>query len=312
MGPTSAPGKSAGRRDDLAIVDFPSPNHGPRRGAQAPSMVVLHYTAMASAALALARLCSEEAEVSCHYLIDETGQVFRLVSEIRRAWHAGAAAWGSIEDVNSHSLGIELAHPGHGDGGDGPPPFPEAQIAALERLLAAIRLRWGIPAARGLGHSDIAVGRKIDPGESFPWARLAARGHAVWSEAEIPQGMTAMLPPEASIAINALKLGYRMPEGDAGWPDLLRALQMRFAPEETGAAASPRLAARIADLAERYPVDTGARRSPVLPSLREPPRAEGAARAPRGATAAAPVLGGGADPDEDPLDFGPDFDLDTE
>ncbi|MEE3100997.1 MAG: N-acetylmuramoyl-L-alanine amidase, partial [Pseudomonadota bacterium] len=289
MCPTSAGSKPGDRGGDLNIVEYPSPNHGPRRGAPAPNLIVLHYTAMETAQAALDRLCSEAAEVSCHYLIDEAGQVFRLVSEMRRAWHAGVAAWGPIDDVNSHSIGIELAQPGQGEGGGAagagpPPPFPEAQIAALERLLAAIRLRWGIPAARVLGHSDVAVGRKIDPGESFPWARLAAGGHAIWSEAETPEGMTAMLPPEASIAINAIKLGYRMPSGAEGWPDLLRALQMRYAPDETGAAASPRLAARVAELAERHPVATGERRSPVLPALRDPPPAEGGARRPRGVT----------------------------
>lgn len=238
-------------------IDFPSPNHGPRRGAPGPDMVVLHYTGMTSAALALARLCNPASEVSAHYLIDEQGQVYRLVSEVRRAWHAGQAAWGPVADVNSHSIGIELSNPGH-DGGL--PPFQEAQMAALEDLLFRIKLRWGIPPERVLGHSDVAVGRKIDPGERFDWRRLAARGLAVTSDAgpeAAPPG-----PAEPNVAIGALKLGYAMPEGETGWPDLLRALQMRLAPEEVGGAASPTLAARVADLAARHPVATGERPGP--------------------------------------------------
>ncbi|MGM0583056.1 MAG: N-acetylmuramoyl-L-alanine amidase [Pseudomonadota bacterium] len=247
-----------GLREAPEIVDFPSPNHGPRRGAPGPDMVVLHYTGMPSAALALARLCSAESEVSAHYLIDEGGQVYRLVSEVRRAWHAGVAGWGPVEDVNSHSIGVELANPGH-EGGL--PEFPEPQMAALEALLFQIKLRWGVPPERILGHSDVAVGRKDDPGERFDWPRLAARGLAVTSGAEADAAPPG--PPEAAIAMGALKLGYRMPEGQGGWEALLRALQMRFAPEETGGPASPRLAARVADLAARHPVDDGRREPPL-------------------------------------------------
>lgn len=235
----------------MQIVDFPSPNHGPRRGVQAPNMIVLHYTGMASAALALARLCSPAAEVSAHYLIDEAGQAFRLVSEARRAWHAGEAAWGPVTDVNSHSIGIELANPGHEAGA---PPFPEAQMAALEDLLFQIRLRWSVQPERVLGHSDVAVGRKIDPGERFDWRRIAARGHAVASDA----ATESWAPPEpAALAAAAATVGYVAPKGPEGEAALLRALQMRFAPEETGGPASGRLFARVRDVADRFPVSRG-------------------------------------------------------
>ena len=275
------------------IVELASPNHGPRKGVAAPNMIVVHYTNMSSAALALARLCNPAAEVSAHYLIDESGGTFRLVSEMRRAWHAGVAAWGPVEDVNSHSIGIELANPGPEAG---LPPFPEAQIEALERLLFAIRLRWAIPPARVLGHSDVAVGRKIDPGEKFPWARLARAGHAIWSEAEAPDP-APFLPPETLLGVHALKLGYRWQETAEGFSDLVRALQMRFAPEETGAPASHRLAARVAEMAERFPVDAGERRSSYAPG----PSGRVHVSAPR------PEDEGGGDDG-----FGPDFDLDTE
>ena len=231
----------------MEIVEFPSPNHGPRRGVMAPDMIVIHYTGMASAALALARLASPASEVSAHYLIDEAGTVFALVPETRRAWHAGVARWGRVEDVNSHSIGVELAHPGH-EGGN--PPFPEAQMTQLEALLAGLRLRWGVPPERVLGHSDVAVGRKIDPGEAFDWRRLAAAGHAAVSDVEAAEDAAA---DPARLAEAARRVGY-------GWDDeaaLVRALQMRLAPEETGAPASARLLARVEDLAARRPVSDG-------------------------------------------------------
>ena len=105
----------------------PSPNHGPRRGTNRPDLVVIHYTGMADLASARARLCDPAAEVSAHWLIAEDGTTEALVPEDRRAWHAGAGAWQGRDDVNSHSTGIELANPGDR-------PFPEPQMAALERL----------------------------------------------------------------------------------------------------------------------------------------------------------------------------------
>ncbi len=142
----------------------------------APDMVVIHYTGMETAEAALERLCDPAAEVSAHHLVAPDGRSWRMVSEARRAWHAGVARWGEVEDVNSRSIGIELAHPGHHLGW---PPYPEAQMAALERLLWAIRLRWAVPPERVVGHSDVAPGRKIDPGEKFDWRRLARRGLAI-------------------------------------------------------------------------------------------------------------------------------------
>ena len=154
-----------------------SPNHGPRRGAARPDMVVLHYTAMETAEAALARLCDPAAEVSAHYLVGVAGEIWQLVAESERAWHAGAGAWGGISDVNSHSIGIELANAGPLNG---LPPFAEAQMATLEALLDSILARWTIRPQRVIGHSDMAPGRKADPGPKFDWRRLALGGRAVW------------------------------------------------------------------------------------------------------------------------------------
>ncbi len=153
-----------------------SPNHGARRGLVRPSLIVLHYTGMASCAEARARLCDPVAEVSAHWLISEGGVVEALVPEDRRAWHAGAGEWGGVTDVNSHSIGVELANPGDR-------PFPDAQMVALEQLLAGVMARWDIPARGVIAHSDLAPTRKGDPGRRFDWRRLARQGLAVWPEA---------------------------------------------------------------------------------------------------------------------------------
>jgi N-acetylmuramoyl-L-alanine amidase len=125
---------------------------------------------MLNAADAVARLTDSQAKVSAHYLIAEDGQVMRLVAEENRAWHAGRSVWRQIDDVNSASIGIEMVNPGHEYGYR---PFPEAQIDALIPLMADIQDRYGITRGNIVGHSDIAPARKQDPGELFPWARLA-------------------------------------------------------------------------------------------------------------------------------------------
>ncbi|MGO4852764.1 N-acetylmuramoyl-L-alanine amidase [Phaeovulum sp. W22_SRMD_FR3] len=227
----------------------PSPNFGPRRAGALPSLIVLHYTAMASAGAARARLCDPQAEVSAHWLVDEAGRAEALVPEAMRAWHAGAGAWGPVTDVNSHSIGIELANPGDR-------PFPERQMAALEDLLRGIMARWAIPPERVIGHSDMAPGRKIDPGPRFDWRRLALQGLAVWPEAapperqqvEMRQAADAAAPLGQSLAL----LGYPPAEPEI----LLSAFRLRFRPGATGpeTAEDRRIAAC---LAAAHPVASG-------------------------------------------------------
>lgn len=158
------------------MIERPSPNFGERAGGVNPSLVILHYTGMRTAEEALARMCDPAAEVSAHYCIDEDGTLYRLVPEDKRAWHAGVSIWKGETDINSHSIGIELVNPGHEWGYR---PFTEAQYEALIPLLQDIMARYGIPPANVLGHSDVAPGRKTDPGELFDWARLAAAGVAL-------------------------------------------------------------------------------------------------------------------------------------
>ncbi|MCL6250925.1 N-acetylmuramoyl-L-alanine amidase [Altererythrobacter sp. KTW20L] len=154
--------------DPLVHREIASPNWNER---QVPvSMVVLHYTEMKPVDEALARMCDPAAEISAHYCITEEGEVIRLVPEDKRAWHAGRSRWRGINDVNSASVGIELDHPGHALGYR---PFAEAQIEALLPLLHRIVRQYDVPRANVVGHSDVAPARKVDPGELFPWERLA-------------------------------------------------------------------------------------------------------------------------------------------
>lgn len=150
-----------------------SPNFGPRRDTLKPDMIVLHYTGMATGPGAEAWLCDPASEVSAHYLVHEDGRVVQMVRESDRAWHAGKSSWFGRTDINSCSVGIEIVNPGHSLGY---PAFPRRQIDAVIGLCAGIVQRHFIPAQRVLAHSDVAPGRKIDPGEKFPWNALFAAG----------------------------------------------------------------------------------------------------------------------------------------
>lgn len=209
----------------MPVLDRPSPNFGPRRDGGRPELVVLHYTGMRTSEAALDRLCDPAAEVSAHYLISERGAVWRLVAENARAWHAGAGQWAGRGDVNSRSIGIELANPG-------PlcdfPPFPEPQMLALEDLLAGICERWGIGPSGVIGHSDMAPARKSDPGPKFDWRRLARRGLALWPE---PGPTPAGGADWDTFIAAATAAGYRA-DGD-DWGAVLRAVRLRWRPWAT-------------------------------------------------------------------------------
>ena len=233
----------------MQIADTPSPNFGPRRGGVLPDMVVLHYTAMATAEAAAARLCDPQAEVSAHYLIGLDGRVQRLVAEERRAWHAGASCWGRVRDVNSRSIGIELANRGRGPCYH---PFPEPQMAALEALLAAIVGRWSIAPERVVGHACVAPGRKTDPGEKFDWRRLARRGLSIW------QAPLADSRPAEALAFQraAQRFGYEVAatgEWDAASLAVWHAFAMRFRPADAAASPDRGGLAQLETLARDHP-----------------------------------------------------------
>ena len=151
----------------------PSPNFGPRVGRIGPDMIILHYTGMVTGAAAEAWLCDEASNVSSHYLVHENGRIVQMVRERDRAWHAGKSSWRGVTDINSCSVGIEIVNPGHLLGYRN---FPERQIEAVIELCKGVVARHAILPERVLAHSDVAPGRKIDPGERFPWRRLAGAG----------------------------------------------------------------------------------------------------------------------------------------
>ena len=136
-------------------------------------MLILHYTGMSDSTKACEWLCNAASEVSCHYLVDETGLITQMVDENLRAWHAGLSSWQDENDINSVSIGIEIQNVGHGFGY---PDFPQTQMLAVSALCKDICARHAIPAERVLAHSDVAPGRKIDPGEKFDWEFLHAQG----------------------------------------------------------------------------------------------------------------------------------------
>lgn len=156
--------------------NFSSPNIDDRKN-QPVDMLVLHYTDMATVEAAVAHLCNPESRVSAHYVVSETGEVFQLVDEVMRAWHAGESYWRGASNINSRSIGIEIANPGHTLGYV---PFPAVQMEAVRSLSAEIIARHAIPARNVVGHSDVAFLRKKDPGELFDWSMLAHAGVGVF------------------------------------------------------------------------------------------------------------------------------------
>ncbi|MDI7924126.1 N-acetylmuramoyl-L-alanine amidase [Ferirhizobium litorale] len=158
---------------------MPSPNHNERADGRAPDMILLHYTGMPTAESALSWLCRAESQVSSHYFVHEDGRVLQLVAESRRAWHAGKSFWAGQTDINSSSIGIEIANPGHPGG---LPEFPDVQIEAVIELCRDCGQRWSIAPERVLAHSDVAPIRKVDPGERFPWGKLHSAGVGHWVE----------------------------------------------------------------------------------------------------------------------------------
>lgn len=212
----------------MRFIDHPSGNYDARPAGEAPDMLVLHYTGMRSLDEALERLCDPQAKVSAHYLIAEDGRIFRLVDEAHRAWHAGVAEWEGVRDVNGRSIGIELENPGHEFGYRA---FPEPQIRALMELASGIVARHDIRGSRIVAHSDVAPMRKQDPGELFPWARLANEaGLGLWMDSP---GRSVASAGESSLDLLA-RFGYGIAqnagEGDEVQQVLVRAFQRHFRP----------------------------------------------------------------------------------
>jgi len=184
----------------------PSPNFGDRRDGRPVDLLLLHYTGMETGQGAEDWLCDPRSEVSCHYIVHEDGRVVQMVPEEKRAWHAGRSFWKGETDINSCSVGIEIVNGGHEFGLPG---YPDRQIDAVIAVSRGIVVRHGIAPERVLAHSDVAPGRKRDPGELFPWRRLAQQGIGHWVE------------PSPSVG------GRFFAQGDSGQP--VEALQSMLA-----------------------------------------------------------------------------------
>ncbi|MDZ4692751.1 N-acetylmuramoyl-L-alanine amidase [Terricaulis sp.] len=236
-------------------IERPSPNFDAR--TRPIDLVVLHYTGMQDAEIALARLTdpapvagnypgpwqSDDAaadaplpKVSAHYVVDESGQIFTLVPEEHRAWHAGSSAWDGEADVNARSIGIEIVNGGHDFD---LPDFPDAQIDAVIGLLRDIFERWPtLNPKRVVAHSDIAPERKADPGEKFPWAKLAEAGVSIW-----PKNVTEVQPsedPVTEVQQQLAHIGYDVKQSgvmDNVTRAALIAFQRRFRPSDLSGAA---------------------------------------------------------------------------
>jgi len=203
----------------MKFIDMPSPNFDER--TLPVTMIVLHYTGMFDGASAIARLRDPEAKVSAHYVVEEDGSVLRLVPEDKRAWHAGRSHWRGLTDVNSASVGIEIVNPGHDHGYR---PFRAEQIESVVQLVADIKARHGIGRGDVVAHSDIAPRRKRDPGEFFPWSKLARLRLA------LPRPTRNLMDPmwsEGGFLLALERFGYDVEDRMAA----IMAFQRRFRPE---------------------------------------------------------------------------------
>jgi N-acetylmuramoyl-L-alanine amidase len=235
----------------LAADVVPSPNHEPRRTAI--DILLLHYTGMESTDGALERLASPQANVSAHYLVRENGFVIQLVPEARRAYHAGVSSWDGETDINSRSIGVEIANPGHDFGC---PAYPEKQIAAVIGLCRDILARHRIRPECVLGHSDVAPARKRDPGEWFFWRELADAGIGLWVPPHPLVSGRALTPGDSGETVLALQralaqYGYDLQTTgtfDAQTRDVVTAFQRHFRPTRVDGIADPSTLATLDDL----------------------------------------------------------------
>lgn len=245
----------------IAVALAPaSPNHGPRPEGAVVDHLVLHYTGMPSADGALAWLCDPASQVSCHYFVFEDGRIHQLVGEERRAWHAGVSSWRGQGDLNSRSVGIEIANPGHQWGYR---PFPDAQVAAVIALCRDILSRHPIPPRNVVAHADVAPLRKEDPGELFPFDRLAAAGIGHHVPPTPIRGGRFLSPGEGGPPVRALQemlalYGYPGPVDGlfgAETEAAVRAFQRHFRQE------------RVDGIADLSTIDTLHRLLSALPAL---------------------------------------------
>ncbi len=247
--------RSAFLPDSCVVAEVvPSPNHGERKDERLPDMILLHYTGMPDAKAALERLTSRVSQVSSHYLVFEDGRIVQMVQESRRAWHAGVSVWAGETDINSSSIGIEIANPGHDFGY---PNFSPRQVAAVTALCRSILTRHSIASERVLAHSDVAPGRKQDPGEKFPWRTLHDSGIGHWVKpSPITEAGTLLTLGDRGEAVTALQTslrtyGYGLAVTgayDSATHDVVTAFQRHFRPQRVDGLADASTCRTLHDL----------------------------------------------------------------
>jgi N-acetylmuramoyl-L-alanine amidase len=172
-------------------------------GLRKPNFVIIHHTAQNSCEQTLQTFTKPQTQVSAHYVICKDGTVHHMLNDYLRAWHGGAAKWGSNTDINSSSIGIEIDNNGFEE-------FTEAQISSLLRVLTQLKKQYNIPVNNFIGHADIAPGRKVDPNRHFPWQQLSLNGFGRWYDT------TLTVVPEHFNAMQGLRIvGYNIQDSAA-------------------------------------------------------------------------------------------------
>ena len=162
----------------LKMATSYSPNFNtPKRLRKKIKFIIIHYTGMKKETDAIKRLCNSKSKVSCHYFIKNNGQIINLVPDLYTSWHAGVSNWRNFKSLNKYSLGIEINNPGHNHKYKN---FKSRQIKSLVKLLRYLIKSYNIKKENILGHSDISPDRKKDPGEKFPWKKLAKYNLCKW------------------------------------------------------------------------------------------------------------------------------------
>lgn len=205
-------------------------------GLRKPNFVIIHHTAQNSCEQTLKTFTMPQTQVSAHYVICKDGTIHHMLNDYLRAWHGGAAKWGSSTDINSNSIGIEIDNNGFES-------FTDAQISSLLRLLANLKKQYNIPGSNFIGHADIAPGRKVDPNRHFPWQQLATNGFGYWYDT------TATVVPDHFNALQALRIiGYNIQDSAAA----VYAFKLHFVQPDSSYAITDADKKIIAELLKKY------------------------------------------------------------
>ena len=172
--------------------------------------IIVHYTGMKNESKAIERLCSSKSKVSAHYFIKYSGEILNLVPDLYTAWHAGESFWKKFKSLNKYSIGIEISNPGHDNGYR---KFSSKQIISIMKLLKYLMKKYNIEKQNILAHSDIAPDRKKDPGEKFPWSKLAKKNLCRWHNLNLKKirkfrNLKTNNYEENLFLINLSKIGY--------------------------------------------------------------------------------------------------------